>query len=95
VSKVLLAIEVGQRTVEMAQRVVHRVASMLAPGCVPTCFSDGFQGYLPALVGHFGMWMQPERLQDKGARRKPRWMLLPGLLYAQVVKQYRCKRVGG
>ena len=30
VSKVLLAIEVGPRTVEMAQRVVHQVASVLA-----------------------------------------------------------------
>jgi hypothetical protein len=39
--------------------------------------------------------MQPERLQDKGRRRKPRWMSLPGLLYAQVVKQYRRKRVVG
>ena len=95
VSKVLLAIEGGLRTGEMAQRVVHRVASLLAPGCVPACFSDGFKGYLPAIVGHFGMWMQPERLQDKGARRKPRWMPLPGLLYVQVVQQYRRKRVVG
>ena len=95
VSKLLLTIEVGPRTVEMAQRVMHRVASALAPGCLPVCFSDGFKGYLPAIVGHFGMWIQPERLQDKGPRRKPRWMLLPGLLYAQVVKQYRRKRVVG
>jgi hypothetical protein len=55
VSKLLLAIEVGPRTVEMAQCVVHRVKNMLAPDCVPACFSDGFKGYLPAIVGHFGM----------------------------------------
>ncbi len=95
VSKLLLAIEAGPRTVEMAQRVVHRVKSMLAPDCVPAWFSDGFKGYLPAIVGHFGRWIQPEHLQDKGRRRKPRWMPLPGLLYAQVVKQYRRKRVVG
>ena len=95
VSKLLLAIEVGPRTVEMAQRVVHRVSSMLAPGCLPAFFSDGFKGYLPAILGHFGLWMHPERLQDKAPRRKPRWMPLPGLLYAQVVKQYRRKRVVG
>jgi IS1 family transposase len=95
VSKLLLAIEVGPRTVEMAQRVVHRVASVLAPDCLPAWFSDGFKGYLPAILGHFGRWIEPEHLQDQGRRRKPRWMPLPDLLYAQVVKQYRRKRVVG
>jgi IS1 family transposase len=95
VSKLLLAMEVGPRTVEMAQRVVHQVVSALAPGCVPAWFSDGFTGYLPAILGHFGLWTHPERRQDKGPRPKPRWMPLPGLLYAQVVKQYRRKRVVG
>jgi hypothetical protein len=59
------------------------------------CLSDGFQGYLPAIVGHFGFWVHPERRQDKGPWPKPRWMPLPGLLYAQVVKQYRRRRVVG
>ena len=95
VSKLLLAVEVGPRTVAMAQRVVHHIVSVLAPGCVPAWFSDGFKGYLPAIVGHFGCWMQPERRQDQGARPKPRWMPLPELLYAQVIKQYRRKRVVG
>ena len=95
VSKLLLVIEVGPRTAEIAQRVVHHVASVLAPGCMPAWFSDGFKGYLPAILGHFGLWAQPERLQDKGPHPKPRWMPLPGLLYAQVVKQYRRKRVVG
>ena len=40
-------------------------------------------------------WMQPERRQDKGPRPKPRWMPLPGLLYAQVVKSYRRRRIVG
>jgi IS1 family transposase/transposase-like protein len=95
ISKLLLAIEVGPRTVERAQRVVHRVKSVLATDCVPAWFSDGFKGYLPAIVGHFGRWIGPEGLQDKAPRRKPRWMPLPSLLYAQVVKQYRRKRVVG
>ena len=68
VSKLLLAIEVGPRTVEMAQRVVHQVAQRLAPGCMPAWFSDGFKGYLPAILGHFGVWTQPERRQDQGPR---------------------------
>src|SRR5262245_47097009 len=94
-SKLLLVTEVGPRTLEMAQRVVHQVVSLLAPGCVPAWLSDGFKGYLPAIVGHFGFWVHPERRQDKGPWPKPRWMPLPGLLYAQVVKQYRRKRMVG
>jgi hypothetical protein len=62
---------------------------------VPAWFSDGFKGYLPAILGHCGVWVQPERRQVKGPLPKPRWMPLAGLLYAQVVKQYRRKRVVG
>jgi IS1 family transposase len=94
-SKLLVAIAVGPRTLEMAQRVVHQVVGVLAPGCVPAWLSDGFKGYLPAILGHFGVWTQPERRQDKGPWPKPRWMPLPGLLYAQVIKQYRRKRLVG
>ncbi len=93
VSKLLLAIEVGPRTVAMAQRVVHRVSQRLASGCLPAWFSDGFKGYLPAILSHFGLWMPRARRQDTGPWPKPRWMPLPGLLYAQVVKQYRRKCV--
>jgi hypothetical protein len=92
-SKLLLVTEVGPRTLAMAQRVVHQVVGVLAPGCVPAWFSDGFKGYLPAILGHFGFWVHPERRQDKGPRPKLRWMPLPGLLYAQVVKQYRRTRM--
>jgi IS1 family transposase len=94
-SKLLLVIEVGPRTVEMAQRVVHQVVRVLAPDCVPAWFSDGFKGYLPAILGHCGVWAHPERRQAKGSWPKPRWMPLPGLLYTQVIKQYRRKRLVG
>jgi hypothetical protein len=57
--------------------------------------SDGFKGSLPAIVGHFGLWVHPERRQVKGSWPKPRWRPGPGLLYAQVVKQYRRKRLAG
>jgi hypothetical protein len=42
-----------------------------------------------ALLTHFGQWIHPERRQDKGPILKPRWMPLPALRYAQVVKSYR------
>src|SRR5262249_338304 len=94
-SKLLLAIEIGPRTLATAQRVVHQVVQRLAPRCVPVWFSDGFKGYLPALVGHFGYWDHPTRRHAKGPWPQPRWMLLPGLWYAQVVQQYRRKRLVG
>jgi IS1 family transposase len=79
-SKLLLAMEVGPRTLEMAQRVVQRVAQRLASSCVPAWFSDGCKGYRPAIRGHFGWWVHPERRHDKGSWPKPRWLPLPGLL---------------
>ena len=95
VSKLLVALEVGPRALEMAQHVVHQVAQRCAPRCMPLWLSDGFKGYLPAILGHFGCWSQPPRHHAKGPGPKPRWMPLPGLLYAQVIKQYRRKRLVG
>src|SRR5215813_9034345 len=94
-SKLLLVIDVGTRTLEMAQRVVHQVVERLAPGCVPLCLTDGLKDYATALLTHFGHWMHPERRQDKGPMPKPRWMPRPELLYAQVVKSYRRRRLVG
>ena len=94
-SKLLLVIDVGTRTLEMAQRIVHQVAKVVAPGCVPLYLTDGLKAYATAILAHFGQWMQPERRQDKGPLPKPRWMPLPELLYAQVVKSYRRRRLVG
>src|SRR5262249_38950673 len=79
----------------MAQRMVHQVTRVLVPGCVPLSLTDGLKDYATALLTHFGHWMQPERRQAKGPRPKPRWMPLPALLYAQVVKSYRRRRIVG
>ena len=94
-SKLLVVVDVGCRTLAMAQRVVHQVTGRLAPGCVPLFLTDGLKDYATALLTHFGYWMQPERRQDKGPMPKPRWMPLPVLRYAQVVKSYRRRRIVG
>src|SRR5207245_11632086 len=88
-SKLLLVIDVGNRTLAMAQRVVHQVAQVLAPDCAPLFLTDGFREYLTALLTHYGHWVQPSRRLDKGPHPTPRWMPLPQLLYAQVVKTVR------
>jgi hypothetical protein len=87
-SKLLLTVDVGERTLATAQWMVHQVAQMLAPGCVPLFLTDGFKAYLTALLTHFGHWVAPVHRQTK-----PRWMPLPQLLYAQVVKTVHRQRL--
>jgi hypothetical protein len=40
-SKLLLHVQVGERTLAMAQAMLHQLAQLLAPGCVPLFLSDG------------------------------------------------------
>jgi len=93
VTKLLLTLDVGDRTLAMAQRVVHQVVQVLAPGCMPLFLTDGLQEYMTALLTHYGQWVQPARQHAQGPAPKPRWMPLPGLLYAQVVKTVRRRRL--
>src|SRR5262244_601042 len=94
-SKLLLAIDVGDRTLAMAQRVVHQVTQVLAPDCAPLFLTDGLREYLTALLTHYGQWVQPPRRQAQGPAPKPRWTPRPALLYAQVVKTVRHRRLVG
>jgi len=92
-SKLLLAIDIGGRTLAMAQRFVHHVAQVLSPDCAPLFLTDGFREYLTALLTHYGYWVQPPRRLGKGPMPKPRWMPLPQLLYAQAIKIVRRRRL--
>src|SRR5215813_11355112 len=93
VTKLLVAIDVGERTLAVTQHFVHHVAQVLAPDCAPLFLTDGFREYATALLTHYGRWVQPPRRQVKGPGPKPRWMPQPGLLYAQVVKTTRRRRL--
>src|SRR6266852_9304735 len=93
VTKLLLAIDVGDRTLAMAQSMVHQVVQVLAPGCVPLFLTDGFKEYATALLTHCGQWVQLPRRQATGPAPKPRWMPRPQLLYAQVIKTVRRRRL--
>jgi hypothetical protein len=92
-SKLLLGLAVGDRTLAMAQRFVHQLAQVLAPDCAPLFLTDGFKAYATAVLTHFGHWVQPPRRQAQGPAPKPRWIPLPQLLYAQVVKTVRRRRL--
>jgi len=93
VTKLLLAIEGGARTLAMAQHLVHQVAQRLAPACVPLFLTDGFKEYLKAVLTHYGHWVPRPRCWATGRLPKPRWLPLPQLQYAQVVKQTRRHRL--
>ena len=89
----LLRIQVGARTLALAQAVLHQIAQLLAPGGAPLLLSDGYAPSLPAIVTHCGHWVQPPRRQARGPAPKPHGMPLPTLLYAPVVKQMRRRRL--
>jgi hypothetical protein len=92
-SKLLLCVQVGERTLAMAQAVLHPIAGQVAPGGVPLFLSDGYAHYLTAIVSHVGCWVQPLRKQATGPAPKPRWMPLPELIYAQVIKTMTRRRI--
>jgi hypothetical protein len=92
-TKLRLTSDVGPRTLAMAPRMVHQGARCLAPDGVPLLLSDGFKDSLPALLTHLGSWVHPERHQATGPAPKPRWMPRPELLYAQVSKTMRRRRL--
>src|SRR5215831_16625701 len=52
-SKLLVVVDVGSRTLAMAQRVVHQVTQVLAPDCIPLFLTDGLKDYATALLAHF------------------------------------------
>jgi len=54
VSKLWLSIAVGERSLALAQHVVHHVVQMLAPGCIPLFLTDGFKAYTTAILTHVG-----------------------------------------
>ena len=63
------------------------------PTCAPLFLTDGFREYLTALLTHYGQRVQPPRRRAQGPAPKPRWMPLPQLLYAQVIKTVRRRRL--
>jgi len=90
-SKLWLGFLIADRSLEVAQVFIHQVSQLLAPDCVPLFLSDRYKPYATAILTHFGHWVQ--RFSERGRRLPLRWMPLPGLAYAQVVKRRVRKRL--
>jgi IS1 family transposase len=89
INKLIPVLHLGTRTQDAAHTVVHDLSGRLAPGCLPVFTSDGLNLYFYALTAHFGHWVTGV------GRRVRQWQVAVGLLYGQVQKRYRRRRLVG
>jgi hypothetical protein len=94
VGQLILAVDVGERTLARAQRLGQQVTKGLVLHGVPRFLTDGLRDHLTALGTHDGQWVQSARHPDKGPPPTPRWIPLPGWLYAPGGQSSR-RLVGG
>ncbi len=87
ITKLIPALHLGARTQASAHVVVHTLRQWLAPDCVPVFTSDGLNLYFYALTAHFGQWV------DHVGQRSRQWQVATRLIYGQVKKVYRRRKV--
>lgn len=88
-TKILPVLELGPRTQHMAHQLIHALRQSLAPGCIPLFTSDGLNLYFYALTAHFGHWL----LVSQRGRDVRQWQVAAGLIYVQVKKCYRQRKL--
>jgi transposase-like protein/IS1 family transposase len=88
-TKLLPVLHLGPCTQHMAHRVIHSLRQLLAPGCIPLFTSDGLNVYFYALTAHFGQWFEVGRR----GRKALRWQVAADLIYGQVKKRYRRRKL--
>ena len=71
--------------------LIHSLRALLAPGCLPLFTCDGLNLYFYAITAHFGQWLQ---LSRRG-RNVRQWQVEPSLIYGQVKKSYRRRKLVG
>ena len=88
-TKLLPVLHLGPRTQNAAHNVIHSLRQILAPGCLPLFTSDGLNVYFSALTAHFGHWLVGRRR----GRIVRQWQVTAGLIYGQVKKSYRRRKL--
>ena len=86
---ILPVLHLGPRTQNAAHAVIHALQRVLAPGSLPLFTSDGLNVYFYALTAHFGQWLVGRRR----GRNVRQWQVAPGLIYGQVKKSYRRRKL--
>src|SRR6266851_3681859 len=88
-TKIQPVLSLGPRTQHVAHLLIHSLQQLLAPGYLPLFTSDGLNLYFYALTAHFGQWLQVRRR----GRNVCRWQVAAGLIYGQVKKSYRRRKL--
>ena len=85
-SKLIVSLVVGKRTQEQTQELVSDAQSRLRKGHLPALFSDGYEGYEPAILEAFGRRYAVPKTDSRGRPSLDiiRWP--QGLAYGQVIK---------
>ncbi len=88
-TKIVPVLSLGPRTQHAAHLLIHSLRELLAPDSLPLFTSDGLNLYFYALTAHFGTW------REEGCRgRNVRWWQVePSLIYGQVKKSYRRRKL--
>jgi IS1 family transposase len=93
VHKLVVAVVIGDRTEEQADKLLTRLRARLVAACLPLLTSDSLPHYAGAILRAFGVWVQPKRKGSRGRFPKPRQVLPKGLNYATVHKERERGRV--
>jgi len=88
-TKIVPVLHLGPRTQGVAHLLIHSLRQILAPGCLPLFTSDGLNVYFYALTAHFGHWREVRRR----GRKVLRWQVAAELIYGQVKKSYRQRKL--
>jgi IS1 family transposase len=88
-TKILPMLHLGSRTQHAAHLLIHSLRQLLAPDCLPLFTSDGLNVYFYALTAHFGHWLTGTRR----GRIVRQWKVAAGLIYGQVKKCYRRRKL--
>jgi IS1 family transposase len=92
VNKIVLAYIIGKRTMAHAVALLNEVKRVTV--CMPDLFSsDQLDHYQKALLQVYGKLVRPPRKPGPGRPPNPRFVPPEDLLYAQVVKHYKQRRV--
>jgi IS1 family transposase/transposase-like protein len=87
ITKIVPVLHLGARTQAAAHAFIHELHQRLAPASLPIFTSDGLNLYFYALTAHFGQWFATV------GRRARHWQVATGLIYGQVKKAYRRRRL--
>ena len=69
--------------------MIHALQRILDPGCLPLFTSNGLSLYFYVLTTHFGQWL----LGRRRGRIVPLWQVAASLIYGQVKKSYRRRKL--